>query len=150
VKGEPLQGQPGLMFDTLMIDAGWGRTAQEVRCAVGVSNLVLCRPNVFKGSLRDYVAHIEVTNRREKRAAKAENREPQLLVQPLDACFPRVKREIEQVQANAAKAGVNAVIIPMGPFAMQAVTDHVSLIRYRGSALKLSARVTAEDENTDE
>ncbi len=134
VAGTPFRGVAGLMLSKLMVAAGWGRNWQS---KVHLTYAVLCRPNIFKGSWKDYDAWLRLQNRKELKAAKAEKRLPELKLSPLECCKPRLLKELEQARQNAKQQNLNAVAVPLGPSAaaLQALTGHGSYMRYRGSAL---------------
>lgn len=141
MKGEPYSGRDGLTLEALFAKA------EIDRKEVMLTHAVLCRPNILKGSWRDYEAHLKLQNRQEKKDAKREKRKPNYLLNPTECCRPHIDSIVKVAQATAKSAGrgKNAVIVPAGPAALQMLTGKVSVTRYRGSAIPWEKRQANEN-----
>lgn len=137
-----LAGRFTLLLEQLTEAAGW---PPRLLSGARKTYAVLCRPNVFRGSLKDYEVARLAQNRRDKTAAKRSKQPFEPMLSPLECCAPRVLREVQETTAAAKREGLaNAVVIPMGPYAVQLLAQVKAYMRYRGSALRFNARRFAE------
>lgn len=136
--GKVFQGDSGQKLGVLLYKHG------VTRDQVYVTNALLCRAEAVgiegkrRFEMKTYVAWF----RKQNMLRKKQGFEQQL--NPFECCFPRLKWELDWLDFNAKKNGRpnGVVIVPLGNFALEAVTrwrgftDKVTgIMKYRGSVL---------------
>lgn len=143
--GQVFIGPSGVKLNDMLRISGLPPRAQ-----LWISNTLLCRPDLARASgfgaeeaigrkrfeVKNYVAWLRKENARRKKA-----KEP-VIPSPFDCCYPRLQREMSQVEANAIACNKpnGAVIMPMGNFALCAVLGEPGkakgIMKYRGSVIQ--------------
>jgi uracil-DNA glycosylase family 4 len=138
--GRPFIGPSGVLLNDMLEAAG------RQREHVWVTNAVLC---LAPGDLHRYRASVRLDNKNEKKAAKKENREPEIVLDPVTACRPRLLAELERVARNAKLIGLRPVVTPTGGVSLEAITGKkLSIMRWRGSEIRATLETKRAAEAT--
>lgn len=140
----PFVGPSGQLLNDLLREVGLSRQR------VFISNSILCRVEVpgLKGSKRynldTYVAWLRAENAKRKKAAKQNKQPYSEIASPIDCCRPRLMRELKWFEAQAHRRGEpnGAVVIPMGNYALNAVSGKKGVMKWRGSPLPVQLTPT--------
>lgn len=137
MRGEPFIGPSGAKLDELLKKVGLHRSQ------VYLTNALLCRNELEhddgpdKFSLNAYMAWIRKENLARKKRAKATGEPYEAISSPLDCCAPRLWAELHHFERLAKERGQpnGAVCVPMGNYALQAVTGRQGIMKNRGSPI---------------
>ncbi len=137
-KRRPFIGPSGMLLNDILREVGIERSR------VWVTNTILCRAEVpkIKGSKRynldTYMAWLRAENAQRRKRAATAGQAPQLLTSPFDCCRRRLLREVQWHEQRAtARGDVNgAVVIPVGNYALRALTGKTGIMKWRGSPLQ--------------
>lgn len=138
MKRRPFIGPSGMLLNDILKEIGVDRSR------VWITNTILCRAEVpgIKGSKRfnldSYMAWLRQENGRRRKLATATREPVQLLASPFDCCRTRLLREVQWHEQQALKRGdVNgAVVMPLGNYALRALTGKMGIMKWRGSPLQ--------------
>lgn len=137
MKGRPFIGPSGNFLNDALRQIGANRSK------IWITNTLLCRAEVpgmqGKGAfdLDAYFTWLGKENKeRRKRAPKGTV--PDLLASPLECCKPRLDAEIARAEEGARKRGDpnGIVVVPMGNFALKALTGEEGILKWRGSVIQ--------------
>lgn len=137
IKGRPFIGPSGNFLNDALREIGLKRDR------IWITNTLLCRAEVpgMQGKaafdLPSYFAWLAKTNKeRRKKAAKGET--PDLVASPLECCKPRLDAELARADAAAKVRGDpnGIVVVPMGNFALHALTGEDGILKWRGSVMQ--------------
>lgn len=137
---EPFVGAAGILLDEML------RAIGTHKSKLWVSHTILCRPDTpgVIGSkrylLKTYLAWLRLQNASAKKEAKKNKTQFFPVSSPLECCAPRLWRELNHFENVARQRGdVNGiVIVPMGQYAMKAITGKkVGILKIRGSPILL-------------
>ena len=146
-QGRPFVAATGMKLQELLRKAGL-----PPREELHLTNALLCRPAIpeeygkKRYDLKGYLAWLRKENVRRKKA-----KEP-LLVNPFDACGPRLRAELQRAELLAREANKahpsqfpsGAIVFPVGNFALAQVMGQrhsMSVLKYRGSVMPVPADV---------
>lgn len=145
IQGRAFVGDSGNKLGSMLWKHG------VTRDQVYVTNALLCRPETpgIEGKrrfeMKVYAAWFRKQNMMRKKAGHP------LQVDPWTCCAPRLQWELGWLEHNARAAGRpnGAVIIPLGNFAMKAVSGGVEgkvggIMKYRGSVIQVAPQVQAQ------
>ena len=148
-RGELFVGAAGVKLDEMLWESGIKRSGVML-----ATSALLCRAEVPQAEgrkrydLKNWIAWWRKENAARRRAAKdfakaypgttlAESvRE---MASPFDCCYPRLQNELAQAEGVAQGANLVLVVMPMGSFALGAVSGKpgkpMSIMKYRGSVI---------------
>lgn len=137
MKRRPFIGPSGMLLNDILKEIGVDRSR------VWITNTILCRAEVpeIKGSKRynldSYMAWLRAENAKRRKRAAERRETPQLLASPFDCCRQRLLREVQWHEQQATTRGdVNgAVVMPLGNYALRALTGKTGIMKWRGSPL---------------
>jgi uracil-DNA glycosylase len=137
-KGRPFIGPSGNFLNDALRQIGANRSR------VWITNTLLCRAEVpgmqGKGAfdLDAYFAWLGKENKERRKKAKGQSTPPDLIASPLECCKPRLDAEIARAEAAARQRGDpnGIVIVPMGNYALKALTGEEGILKWRGSVIQ--------------
>ena len=136
--GRPFIGPSGFKLEELLRRAGTSRVH------VTITNAILCRPEVpdltgrRRYEVKEYIAWLRRENVKIRKNKGVE------MMNPFDACRPRLDAEIKAGEAFALEARQpnGLVVMPMGNFAlsqlMGARKRATGIMKYRGSVIRVN------------
>lgn len=142
----PFIGPSGQKLEELLYHIGLNRRQ------IWITNVILCRPEVpglegkKKYDFPTYLAWIRLQNAQRRREAMTEAKAQKKhlhdipwtpMASPVDCCSLRLGSELAVLERAAMKRGQpnGAVVVPMGNFALEAITGRKGIMKYRGSVL---------------
>lgn len=137
IKGRPFVGRSGNFLNDALKQIGISRSR------IWITNTLLCRAEVpgMRGKaafdLPSYFTWLVKTNKdRRKQARKGET--PDQIASPLDCCKPRLDTELKRFDVIARERGDpnGIVVVPMGNFALRALTGEDGIMKWRGSVMQ--------------
>lgn len=137
IKGQVFQGDSGNKLNALLYKHGIAR--DKVR----VTNAILCRPETpgIEGKRRFEMKVYAAWFRKQNVLRRKQGFEQQ--ADPWSCCAPRLKWELDWLEHNARARGApnGVVIMPLGNFALRAVTGGTGaaakgILKYRGSVME--------------
>ena len=145
VRGRPFIGPSGMMLDDLLQKAGTSRDR------VFITNALCCRSEVpgetgqGRVELKRYMAWLRTQNvkiKREWKQLKKAGPAP-LIKSPFDCCRPRLLAELRWFEDRARDTGRpnGAVVVPVGNYALTALSGKAGIMKYRGAPLEASSLV---------
>lgn len=149
-QGRPFVGPSGQKLEELLYHVGLKRHQ------IWITNTILCRAEVpglegkKKYDFPTYLAWVRMQNNQRRRTAAAIAKERKIsvhdvpwepLASPVDCCSLRLGSELAVLERAALKRGQpnGAVVVPLGNFALEAITGRKGIMRYRGSVLSAQA-----------
>lgn len=139
-EGAGFRGPAGALLNQILAEVGIDRKR------VSISNTWLCRcvvqgekNNSKKHDSKLYMQWLKRENARVRKEAKARKIPFKPVPTPMECCWPRLKRELENAEASAKRRGLpnGAVIVPVGNFAAAALLKRNGIMKLRGSVTVL-------------
>lgn len=138
IKRRPFIGPSGNFLNDALRQIGGNRAR------IWITNTLLCRSEVpgMQGKaafeLDQFFTWLAKENKERRKKAKEEKTEPHLIASPLECCKPRLDAELQRAEAAARLRGDpnGIVVIPMGNFALKALTGEEGIMKWRGSVIQ--------------
>ena len=138
IKRRPFIGPSGNFLNDALRAIGGNRAR------IWITNTLLCRSEVpgMQGKaafeLDQFFTWLAKENKERRKKAKEEKTGPNIIASPLECCKPRLDAELARAESAARARGDpnGIVVIPMGNFALKALTGYEGIMKWRGSVIQ--------------
>lgn len=153
-RGEPFSGPSGKELDSILYYLRNNHGVQAHRQRLWFTNTILCRPETpdVEGTKRfdfsTYLAWIRKQNAERRKAAyvgwkkgtPAPTWNP--IASPVECCAPRLWSELTYFEHMAHQRGdANGIVVmPLGNYAMEAITGKAGIMKHRGTPIPIDIR----------
>jgi uracil-DNA glycosylase len=132
IRRRPFIGASGRLLEEMLDSAG------VTRSQVWITNATLCRPftpgvqGQKSHDLTTLLAWVRVQNKAARKAGKP------LMLSPVDACRPRLLRELARLEQRALTLGLpnGLVVLSLGNHATHSLTGKMGVQKLRGSPVR--------------